>query len=203
MAGHSKWANIRHKKAKEDSKRAKVFTKHIKEITIAAKQAQIKASKNKIETLTTEKLNAEIAHKNRELTSTTMHLLQKSELINKVKNELDKIAKSTTHNPTQKELRRIKRLLQEDAQLDKEWEQFFYHFDQVHDQFFKRLKVRFPNLTPKDQKLCAYLRMNLSSKEIAPLLNISVRGVEISRYRLRRKLDLDTSTNLNEFMMGF
>ncbi|MEL7118866.1 MAG: triple tyrosine motif-containing protein [Bacteroidota bacterium] len=174
-----------------------------KEITLAAKQAQIKASESKIETLTTEKLNAEIAHKNRELTSTTMHLLQKSELINKVKNELDKLAKTSTHNPTQKELRRIKRLLQEDAQLDSEWEQFFYHFDQVHDQFFKRLKVRFPNLTPKDQKLCAYLRMNLSSKEIAPLLNISVRGVEISRYRLRRKLDLDTSTNLNEFMMGF
>ncbi|MFM8449201.1 MAG: helix-turn-helix transcriptional regulator, partial [Haliscomenobacter sp.] len=73
----------------------------------------------------------------------------------------------------------------------------------VHAHFLRRLKERFPQITPKDQKLCAYLRLNLSSKEIAPLLGISVRSVEVSRYRLRRKLDLESEDNLTEFLLQF
>jgi DNA-binding CsgD family transcriptional regulator len=65
----------------------------------------------------------------------------------------------------------------------------------------KKLRNNYPELTPKDLRLCAYLRMNLSSKEIAPLLNISIRGVEISRYRLRKKLHLPRDANLTDFMM--
>ncbi|WP_373921469.1 helix-turn-helix transcriptional regulator, partial [Prolixibacter sp. NT017] len=69
--------------------------------------------------------------------------------------------------------------------------------------FFRRLKNEYPSLTPSDLKLCAYLRLNLATKEIAPLLNISVRGVEIRRYRLRKKLELPQEKNLVEFMMEF
>ncbi|MCB0654230.1 MAG: hypothetical protein KDC85_23325, partial [Saprospiraceae bacterium] len=69
------------------------------------------------------------------------------------------------------------------------------------DSFFKSLIKKHEHLTPKDLKLCAYLKMNLSTKEIAPLLGISHRGVEIHRYRLRKKLDLDTEQNLNEYLM--
>lgn len=87
--------------------------------------------------------------------------------------------------------------------LENDWEQFVYHFDQVHSGFFQRLRQQYPELTPRDHRLCAYLRMNLSTKDIAPLLNISVRGVEISRYRLRKKLGLTGDDNLGEFMMNF
>ena len=87
--------------------------------------------------------------------------------------------------------------------MDSDWEQFEAHFDQVHENFLRNLRNAYPNLTPKDQKLCAYLRMNLTTKEIAPLMNISVRGVEISRYRLRKKLELETDTNLVDFIMKF
>jgi DNA-binding CsgD family transcriptional regulator len=73
----------------------------------------------------------------------------------------------------------------------------------VHEAFFNRLKAQFPDLTPGDLKLAAYLKMNLSSKEIAPLLNISVRGVENKRYRLRQKVHLDNDANLTEFMIHF
>lgn len=170
---------------------------------VAAHQAEAEQSKEKLIELKNEKLKAEIAHKNKELSSTTMHLLQKSELIQRIKSELSKLGKITKEQQTQKELNRIIRILKEDDVLDKEWEQFFVHFDQVHNQFFQRLRKAYPDLTAKDQKLCAYLRMNLTSKEIAPLMNISTRGVEISRYRLRKKLNLESQVNLNEFMMAF
>ena len=84
-----------------------------------------------------------------------------------------------------------------------DWEKFEIHFDQVHEDFLKKIRKKYPELTPKDLRLCAYLKMNLSSKEIAPILNISVRGVEISRYRLRKKMNLPRDANLNDFMMNF
>ncbi|MCX6265797.1 MAG: hypothetical protein NTW16_00355, partial [Bacteroidetes bacterium] len=76
-------------------------------------------------------------------------------------------------------------------------------FDQAHENFFRRLKTAFPELTQSDLKLCAYLKLNLSSKEIAPLLNISYRGVETRRFRLRRRLSLDSDNNLVEFVLQF
>ncbi|MCK4699194.1 MAG: transcriptional regulator, partial [Bacteroidales bacterium] len=75
--------------------------------------------------------------------------------------------------------------------------------DQAHQNFFKRLKTDYPKLTPSDLRLCAYLRINLSSKEIAPMLNISLRGIEVKRYRLRQRLGLQTEENLVEFIMRF
>jgi DNA-binding CsgD family transcriptional regulator len=86
---------------------------------------------------------------------------------------------------------------------EEEWEKFEYHFDQAHSSFFKRLKQQYPELTQADLKLCAYLRLNLTSKEIAPLLNITIRGVEVRRYRLRKRLSLDTDENLVEFLLNF
>ncbi|MEI9943592.1 MAG: LuxR C-terminal-related transcriptional regulator [Chitinophagaceae bacterium] len=76
----------------------------------------------------------------------------------------------------------------------------FVHFDKVHGDFLVRLKQKYTSLKPHELKLCAYLRMNLSSKEIARLMSISVRGVEISRYRLRKKLEIPTETNLFQFL---
>ena len=125
------------------------------------------------------------------------------DLTNSIKEELNKILNDTNEPKTKKAIRKTIKLLNQNAELDKDWEQFAQHFDQVHEDFLKRLRDTYPQLTPKDQRLCTYLKMNLSTKEIAPLMNISVRGVEISRYRLRKKIELPTETNLNEFMMNF
>lgn len=86
---------------------------------------------------------------------------------------------------------------------EEDWDVFKANFNQLHDQFFKRLKEEYPELTPGDLRLAAYLKMNLSSKEVAPLLNISLRGVENKRYRLRRKLQLEPEANLAEFLMQY
>lgn len=169
----------------------------------AVYREEMLASENMIMELKNEKLTAEVDHKNRELAAVTMHLVQKNGLINKIATEMGRISQQTNESTTQKKLNVLIKLLDNDNQLDKDWEQFVYHFDQVHSDFFRRLRDRYPNLTPKDHKLCAYLRMNLSTKEIAPLLNISVRGVEISRYRLRKKLDIDQKVNLTEYIMRF
>ena len=88
-----------------------------------------------------------------------------------------------------------------DVDHDKQWEVFETAFDDVHEDFLNRLKARFPTLTPKELRLCAYLRMNISTKEIAPLMNISIRGVEICRYRVRKKLNIDRDTNLTSLII--
>lgn len=161
------------------------------------------ARQQEIEALRTKSLQAEIQHNNQQLASATMHLVQKNEMLVKMKEELQQLEKELNETSSRKRVRSLVRMLNEEEQLDRDWEQFAYHFDQVHSDFLKRLGEAYPQLTPKDHRLCAYLRMNLSTKEIAPLMNISVRGVEISRYRLRKKLDLDHDENLNEFMMKF
>ena len=150
-----------------------------------------------------EKLKTEIQHKTQELATATMHLVQKGELINKLIEKLTAIQKSTEDPSIKKEIRSTIQLLNQSAQLDEDWEQFATYFDQVHANFLQRLQATYPQLTPKDQRLCIYLKMNLSTKDIVPLMNISVRGVEVSRYRLRKKLELDSTVNLNEFMMRF
>lgn len=83
-----------------------------------------------------------------------------------------------------------------------EWEVFEFNFNQVHEEFFNKLKERHPDLTHKDLKVCAYIKMNLSTKEIAPLMNISIRGVETNRYRLRKKLDLENDNSLVDYLQN-
>jgi DNA-binding CsgD family transcriptional regulator len=85
---------------------------------------------------------------------------------------------------------------------DQDWEFFEQAFNHADKKFFKRIKEKHPSLTPNDLRLCVYLRLNLSSKEIAPLLNISARSVEIKRYRLRKKLDLERDVNLSEYVIN-
>jgi ligand-binding sensor domain-containing protein/DNA-binding CsgD family transcriptional regulator len=162
---------------------------------------EVEKSEKEVSNLLNEKLQAEVNFKNSQLASTTMHLVQKSEILQKLKTELNQLSKQVPSDLKRK-VDSISRELDADFKLDNSWEQFELYFDQVQENFFKNLREKHPELTPKDQKLCAYLRMNLSTKEIAPLLNISVRGVEISRYRLRKKLNIDSNTNLVEFIMN-
>ena len=158
-----------------------------------------KKSEAEINKLRNDKLRAEVDHKNRELATTTMHLINKNEFMLSLKETLKDLSKNGSKDAMKKIIRDIDRNLSE----DEGWEQFTRHFDQVHGDFLKNLKSEHPTLTPQEIKLCAYLRMNMSSKEIANLLNISVRGVEISRYRLRKKLGLNRETNLVDYMLEY
>ena len=96
----------------------------------------------------------------------------------------------------------IKKAIKINAVNKHEWETFENNLNQIHNEFVTNLSQKYPNLTSKDIKLCIYLKMNLSSKEIAPLMNISFRGVELHRYRLRKKLNLVQDENLSNFLLN-
>lgn len=183
-------------KAVLESEQKKTLLQKEQEHQLIEQQRQQQISK-----LEKEKLELQIQSKNQELASSTMHIVQKGEILRKLKEDIKKIAKSANDKDLAKQLEKVIQKVSADERLDEDWSQFAKHFDQVHSQFLQRLRSDYPQLTPKDRRLCAYLRMNLSSKEMAALMNISVRSVEVARYRLRKKLALDSEINLVEFMM--
>lgn len=158
-------------------------------------QLQLERSEKVLIQLKNEKLESELA-------SSAMNLVQKTEFLHRIKDEMNKLKKADTQNIDTGEIKKILRGIADEDRLDEEWEQFSIHFNKVHNNFLLNLKNRFPDLKAHELKLCAYLRMNLSSKEIARLLSISVRGVEINRYRLRKKLQLKPREDLFEFLMN-
>lgn len=153
--------------------------------------------------LRNEKLKEEMVQKDKELANSTLATIQKNKLLKKIENELDKLKKATREDELKFLINNLNRRIQKERDSDRQWEIFETHFESVHEAFLKRIKEKYPELSPRELKLCAYLRLNISSKEIASLMNISTRGVEISRYRLRKKLDLERNENLTEFILSF
>ena len=157
----------------------------------------------KIETLEDEKIQIELRSKQNELVLSRMNVVRKNEMLQEIKKTAVSLNNSLSEDNLPSIKRKVVRLIgQIDTNIehDDDLEAFKGDFDTVHHDFLKTLSERYPQLTHKDKMLCAYLKMNMISKEIAPLLNISVRGVEISRYRLRKKLGLDEKDNLAEFL---
>jgi len=168
---------------------------------------RIKALNRKAEAdlmkITNDQLQNEVLSKNLELAKNTMSMVRKNELLIEIRDELDKQREELGNRLPARYYTKINKLIENSLNSEHDWEMFENLFDQAHENFFKRLKQEYPDLTPSDFRLCAYLRMNLSSKEIAPLLNISLRGVEEKRYRLRKKINLNPEQNLTEFIIEF
>lgn len=168
---------------------------------VLSAQQEIDNLKNEKLRVENEKNKAEVELKTKELASYAMQITQKNETLQNMKEQLNNISKKV--NPdAQRHLQKLIKNIEKSTSQKEDWEKFEGYFDQVYEDFTRRLRDKYPNLTPNDIKLCAYLRMNLTTKEIAPLLNISVRGVEVSRYRLRKKMNLSKDQNLIEFMMN-
>ncbi len=165
------------------------------------KELELNKTEGELIILKNEKLEAEINYKNAELASSAMHLVKKGELLSKSKTELAHVMKGMDNPQAITEVKKMIKNLSEDDKMDKEWETFSKHFDTVHSDFLTALKNTHNNITGNEMKLCAYLRMNLSTKEIAQLMNISARGVEIGRYRLRKKLQLEKDTSLFDYLI--
>ena len=150
----------------------------------------------KLNNLEKERLLDEITLKRKELANTTMIAAKKNEVLMEIQNELNK-DKLTD----QFQLKRIINKINKAIKNDDEWQVFETNFTELHEDFFRMLLKIYPELSNKDLKLCSYLKMNLSSKEIAPLMGISLRGVEVHRYRLRKKMELDSKENLTSFLI--
>jgi ligand-binding sensor domain-containing protein len=194
------YALYKWEKKKFKEQRAK-YEKKQKELLYIHELEQSKIEKELI-ALRNEKLETDISLKNSELASSAMLLVKKGDQFANLKEELNKLLKGVDNPQAAAELKKINKTLNEGDSRDTEWENFAKHFDQVHNNFLVVLKEIHPTITATESKLCAYLRINLSTKEIAQLMNISVRGVEISRYRLRRKLKLPLGANLFDYLIS-
>lgn len=162
-----------------------------------AHQLMIEKNEKEIIKLQNEKLSKEVKFKTRELAGATLHIVERTDALSKVKEELQTLYKKTGNNH---DVKKTLQLLNDIEKNNSNWEQFASHFDEVNNDFLKKIKNKYPLLSKTDLKVCAYLQLNLSTKEIAQLMNISVRGVEIGRYRLRKKLQLTTNQSLNSFL---
>jgi DNA-binding CsgD family transcriptional regulator len=162
---------------------------------------EAEATERQISNLQNEKLQAELSSKNRELANSAMSLIYKNELLQKISDEILKLKDDHGKKLTDDQVRKIQKVIEEGMNDKRDWNLFENSFNEAHENFFKKLKVSLPDLVPNDLKLCAFLLLNMTSKEMASLLNITVRGVEIRRYRLRKKLNVPHDKNLVEFLM--
>lgn len=198
--------NIYFQKKRIEKARANELKKHEKELeTQAVNFRELALIQDKeIINLRHETLLSEMNHKNKELANSTLHLLHKNKILTSLKLQLsDLLHKSSAHQDQKHELSSLVKKINKEISNEKYQQAFDAYFDDVHQDFLKRLKEVHSDLSPKELRLCAYLRMNLSTKEISALMNISVRGVEISRYRLRKKLNLGHEANLTDYILNF
>jgi hypothetical protein len=144
-----------------------------------------------------------IEGKNNELVFLTVHITQKNELLSKIKTQIGKTIKECNEDPLREDLEKVVGVIQKGLHSGREWDKFREHFDVVHGGFLQRLQQQYPELKTSSLKLCAYIKMRLSSKQIGILMNTSPRSVIKARYRLRSTLNLDKDEKLDEYLNGF
>ena len=177
-----------------------VFYLQVKQYRL--KQSLLKEEKKQLEfeadlrIAENEKLEDLISHKEREMVTSTMHLVQKNELLQKLKSRLDKI----TFQEYNDDLNNLSKDIESNINIEKDWDTFKIHFQEVNPDFFEKLNNDFPKLTQNDLKICAYIKIGLSNKEIAQLLNILPDSVKSTKKRLKKKLNLNAENNLSEFI---
>ncbi|MDV6168137.1 LuxR C-terminal-related transcriptional regulator [Flavobacterium sp. DG1-102-2] len=141
-------------------------------------------------------LEVEVQSKASEVAGKSLSIAKHNEMIESIQEALE-VKQNTAELKSA-----IKKIIKTNTLSKNEWQSFEKNLVKSHEEFVDRLSKKYPTLTSKDIKLCIYLKMNLSSKEIAPLMNISYRGVELHRYRLRKKLDITQEESLTRFMIN-
>ena len=200
---------LKYMKHRTDQKVAQV--QMAKEQELRAKEAQFQIEEEKKEKelikLRNEHLEIELKHKSSELADSTMNLVRKNDMLQEIDMQMGQLAAEITKEKNKaaaaKIIRDVRRSIQRNITDDDNWEKFEENFNLVYNNFLDKLVAQFPLLKLNDRKLCAYLKMELSSKEMAALLNTSVRSVETARYRLRKKLNLEQGENLTNFIKNF
>ncbi len=182
----------------------KIELRKEEEITKMKEDAEREALRKdyEIAALKSEQLEHDIKHKSSELSNITMNVIRKNEILTDISTRLSRLLQGAinrgeaTSGILDKDINRIQRLIRENISHDDDWKNFNQNFDIVYENYTKRLTELYPDLTKTELRICCYLKMGLSSKDIAPLFNISPRSVEMSRYRLRKKMKLTHDINL-------
>lgn len=198
--GIYKWDDKRVKKKKqqivlEKNKELQAIEKEFEEENARKEKQIIQLEK--------EKLEHELQYKSQEMANLMINFARKNEILTEIKSDILKVVnalKGENTKDTRKMLLVVNNKVDSNIQSDDVLKRIEEQFDLVHNNFMKRLQEKYPDLSLNERMMCAYLKMNLSTKEIAPLLNISIRGVETIRYRIRKKFNLDREDSLTEFL---
>ncbi len=153
--------------------------------------------------LRNETLQNEMVFRDKELANQTMVIINKNKFLKKVNEDLSNIQDFIVNDTARAKILGLKKLIRKETDIKLQNKIFDTYFDEANEELFRRLKEKYPDLTPYDLRICAFIRMNISTKEIATILNISYRGAEVSRYRLRKKMNLPRDINLASHLAGF
>jgi DNA-binding CsgD family transcriptional regulator/ligand-binding sensor domain-containing protein len=170
-----------------------------KETKIRQEQYELE---KEIERLKNEQLRVKILTKDKELVNNSLQVVKKNKMLNGIVNRLKDIDSETLDEAAKVRFNKLYKTIDKELNTDKSWNNLEKHIRNVHFDFLKRLKEKYPAITPREMDLSTYLLMNMSTKEIAEIMNISDGGVELARYRLRKKLELSRKENLTGFLMS-
>ena len=170
-----------------------------KETRIRQEQYELE---KEIERLRNEQLKVKILTKDKELVNNSLQVVKKNKMLNGIIHKLKDIDSDTMDDSAKARFNKLYKTIDKELNTDKSWNNLEKHISNVHFDFLKRLKDKYPAITPREMDLSTYLLMNMSTKEIAEVMNISDGGVELARYRLRKKLNLPRKENLTGFLMS-
>ncbi len=177
------------------------WQKRRKEKLLHQKQQEIESQKRKVAELENERLNHELDFKKQELTSKVLQLCRKNEFLQSLNKDV-KDFKSEFEGADKNYFDKLSRKINRDMDVDTDWQQFLKSFESVHPNFKKILFQKYPNLAPNEIRMAYLMRMNLESKDIANLLNITNDGVKKARYRMRKKMGKDSAINLTAYFLN-
>ena len=173
----------------------------IYEVDRARAEEQLVRKEAEFLRLTNKQLEQEIEHRQKELHSTAMFLSQKNDLLRKVFQRVKDLSLASSTN-LGKELRTLSGEIQGIINSEETWSTFEEQFRQVHGDYLQMLASQFPKLTPTELKVCGLIRTGLSTKEIAQILTAEPRSIDKYRQRIRKKIGIDSSVNLQTFLQG-
>lgn len=190
-------AHIRRNKYYETLEQRRLYLE--KEARIRQEQYELE---KEIERLKNERLRISLLTKDKELVNNSLQVVKKNKILNGIIQKIKDIDAERLDEGARSQISRIHKSITKEVSADKSWKDLEKHIRNVHFDFLKRLKEQFPTISPRELDLATYLLMNMSTKEIAEVMNISQGGVELARYRLRKKLGLTKKENLVGFLMS-
>lgn len=185
---------IKNKIRKENQKAQTLLERSKKVLELEIERLKLEKDKDQLE--------EDVISKSKELTNFTAQLINKKRVFSEIEDDLKALRKLLKNSESKNKLYDIFRKLHQNKIGEEYLKVYDVNFEKIHNDFFKKLKTINPKITRRELRLCAFIKMNLSNKEIAPLLNISVRGVETARYRVRKKLNIEQEMSFNDFLVA-
>jgi len=166
---------------------------------VTLKEKELSAAELDKSKLKEEELQQAILYKSKQLSTHALHMMQKNSMLHEIQTDIKELSKTASieEKPNYK---RINQLINLSLRSHKDWDVFKLYFEDVNRDFYSRLKEINPDLTTNDHRLCALIKLNMNSKEMASVLNVAPNSIKSSRYRLKKKLDLDVEADLEEFI---